>query len=160
MDNQCLQYWTLWVKSLRGLCSLTIVIVNKKIICGQTLANWSQKFYQENTHHRGKCHCKADLLFDRFGFDQTCKAVANSAKSKQLNPKNKIGGQPYSDTSPYVSVLWWSHHLPTTGAAHIVHWLHLSPRTWGHRFKYQLSTSSTLLYLLSINVGLFDYELL
>ena len=30
-----------------------------------------------------------DLLFDRFGFDQTNKAVANSTYAKQLNP-NKI----------------------------------------------------------------------
>ena len=31
-----------------------------------------------------------DLLFDRFGFDQTSKTVVNSTKAKQLNPdKNR-----------------------------------------------------------------------
>ena len=28
----------------------------------------------ENTHHRGKYHCTADLLFDWFGFNQKSKA--------------------------------------------------------------------------------------
>ena len=46
-------------------------------------------FITENTHHRGKDHCMADLLFDWFGFNQTSKAYQNSTKAKQLNP-NKI----------------------------------------------------------------------
>ena len=32
----------------------------------------------KNTRHRGKYHCKADLLFDWFGFSQTSKSDANS----------------------------------------------------------------------------------
>ena len=32
----------------------------------------------ENTHHMGKYHCMADLLFDWLKFDQTSKTVANS----------------------------------------------------------------------------------
>ena len=43
----------------------------------------------KNTHHMGKYHSTADLLFDWFGFDQTSKADANSTKAKQLKP-NKI----------------------------------------------------------------------
>ena len=39
----------------------------------------------ENTHHRGKYHCMADLLFVSFGFNQTSKADANSTKA---NPNN------------------------------------------------------------------------
>ena len=35
-------------------------------------------YFTENTHYREKYHCTAYLLFDRFGFDQTRKAVANS----------------------------------------------------------------------------------
>ena len=30
-------------------------------------------------------HCTADLLFDWFGFDQTCKSLSNSTQAKQLN---------------------------------------------------------------------------
>ena len=30
-----------------------------------------QMMRPENTHHRGKYHCTADLLFEWFGFDQT-----------------------------------------------------------------------------------------
>ena len=40
--------------------------------------HWSTNGRWENTHHRGKYHCPADLIFDLFGFDQTSKAVANS----------------------------------------------------------------------------------
>ena len=42
----------------------------------------------ENTQllHKGKYHCKADLLFDWFGFYQTCKSLSNSTQDKQLNP--------------------------------------------------------------------------
>ena len=29
----------------------------------------------------------ADLLFDRFQYDQTCKSASNSTQAKQLNPK-------------------------------------------------------------------------
>ena len=43
--------------------------------------------HPENTLHRRKYHCTSDLLFDWFGFDRTSKAVANSTKAKQLNPK-------------------------------------------------------------------------
>ena len=45
--------------------------------------------YSDNTHHRGKYYCMADLLFDCFGFDQTSKTVVHSTSAKQLNP-NKI----------------------------------------------------------------------
>ena len=51
----------------------------------------------KNTHHMGKYHSTADLLFDWFGFDQTSKADANSTKAKQLIPNKKTRGQPYSD---------------------------------------------------------------
>ena len=34
----------------------------------------------------GNDHCMADLLFDWFGFDQTCKSQSNSTQAKQLNP--------------------------------------------------------------------------
>ena len=43
-----------------------------------SLYHWSTKDRWANTHHRGKYHCPADLIFDLFGFDQTSKAVANS----------------------------------------------------------------------------------
>ena len=47
-----------------------------------------------NTHRRGSIpNCMADLLFDWFVFDQTSKTVVQQV------------GQPYSDTSPLVSVL-------------------------------------------------------
>ena len=42
----------------------------------------------ENTHHRGKYHFMADLLFDWFGFDQTSKTVVHLTEAKQLNPSN------------------------------------------------------------------------
>ena len=35
---------------------------------------------------KGKYHCLADLLFDWFGFDLTCKSLSNWTKAKQLNP--------------------------------------------------------------------------
>ena len=55
----------------------------------------------ENTHHRGKHHCRTDLPFDWFGFDQTSKNIATSTCAKQLNA-NKINiCRPYSDTSHY-----------------------------------------------------------
>ena len=41
-------------------------------------------FITENTHHRGKDHCMADLLFDWFRFQQTSKTVNPSTKAKQL----------------------------------------------------------------------------
>ena len=49
----------------------------------------------ENTHLlcNGKYRYQADLLFDWFGFDQTCKYLI-----QHLNQK---GEQPYSDTCPY-----------------------------------------------------------
>ena len=50
-----------------------------------------------NTHHRGKYHCTADLLFDWFGYGQTSKADANSTKAKQLITNKKTRDQPYSD---------------------------------------------------------------
>ena len=55
----------------------------------------------ENTHHRGKYHCTADLLFDWFGFIQTSKADGESTEAKQLNP-NKINrsSDAQSDASP------------------------------------------------------------
>ena len=31
--------------------------------------NKNQMIETENTHHKGKYHCTADLLFDSFGFD-------------------------------------------------------------------------------------------
>ena len=41
----------------------------------QTSLHWP-----ENTHllRKGKYHCTADILFDRFGFNQICKSVSNS----------------------------------------------------------------------------------
>ena len=54
-----------------------------------------------NLFHKGKYHCMADLLFDRFGFDKTSKSVVHSTKPKKRNPNKKTGGQTYSDTSPY-----------------------------------------------------------
>ena len=41
--------------------------------------------YPENTHHRGKYHCTADLQFDWFVFDKTSKTVniSKTADSKQ-----------------------------------------------------------------------------
>ena len=44
--------------------------------------------YLENTHLlcKGKYHCTADLLFDWFGFNQTCESVSNSSYAKQLYP--------------------------------------------------------------------------
>ena len=51
----------------------------------------------------------ADILFEWFAFDHTGKAVANSTQAKQLNPNNKTGGQPYSDTSlALLSLFVWS----------------------------------------------------
>ena len=46
---------------------------------------------KKNREHqlKGKYHCKAELLFDLFGFDQTSKTVIHSTLAKQLNP-NKI----------------------------------------------------------------------
>ena len=52
---------------------------------------------------QGKYHCTADL---KFGFDQISKIVVHSTKAKQLIPNKINGGQPYSDTSPSVSVHW------------------------------------------------------
>ena len=51
------------------------------------LSSLKQLVVSENTHllHKGKCHCMADLLFDWFGFDQTCKSLSNSTQAKQLN---------------------------------------------------------------------------
>ena len=39
-------------------------------------------------HHlrKGKYRCMADLLFDWFQFDQTCKFLSNSTYAKQVNP--------------------------------------------------------------------------
>ena len=39
----------------------------------------------ENSDHRGKYHCMADLLFDWFGFDRTSKYVANLTEAEQLS---------------------------------------------------------------------------
>ena len=46
------------------------------------------RVWAENTHllHKGKYHCTAALLFDRFGSDQTCKSLSNSTQAKQPNP--------------------------------------------------------------------------
>ena len=46
-----------------------------------------QKLKAENTHHRGKYHCTAELLFEWFGLDQTSKYVANLTKAMQLESK-------------------------------------------------------------------------
>ena len=49
----------------------------------------SETVIPENTHllRKGKYHCAAgDLLFDWFGFDQSCKSLSNSTQTKQLNP--------------------------------------------------------------------------
>ena len=66
-------------------------------------------------------HCTADLLFDCFGVDQTSKAVANSTKARQLNPK-KINRRsavqwyfPNNPTSPTFDVqvyLWPILQIP------------------------------------------------
>ena len=57
------------------------------------LPHFLKKFHQlfciENSHHWGKYHCMADLLFNWLGFDQTSKYVANSTWENQLN-SNKI----------------------------------------------------------------------
>ena len=50
---------------------------------------------------KGKYHCKADLLLDSFGFEQTSKAVVHSTKAKQLNPNKQNRRYRYSDTFPY-----------------------------------------------------------
>ena len=55
-----------------------------------TAVKYDSMVVPENTHHRGKYHCMADLLFDWFGFDQTSKYVANSKQAKRLNPKKII----------------------------------------------------------------------
>ena len=34
---------------------------------------------------KGEYNCMADLLFDCFGFDQTCKSLSNSTQAKQLS---------------------------------------------------------------------------
>ena len=41
----------------------------------------------EDTHLlcKGEYNCMADLLFDCFGFDQTCKSLSNSTQAKQLS---------------------------------------------------------------------------
>ena len=54
-----------------------------------TLYVVDQPVSAENTHHRGQCHCMADLLFDWFGFNQTSEADAKSTEAKHVNPKNK-----------------------------------------------------------------------
>ena len=61
--------------------SITTTTKNMGRYCGSS-PSWPWMTMQPaNTHHRGKCHCKADLPLDSFSFDQT-------------------GGQPYNDTSP------------------------------------------------------------
>ena len=47
----------------------------------------------------GKYHCTADLLFDRFGFNQTSKSASNSTatESKQIKQEVRLT----SDNSPY-----------------------------------------------------------
>ena len=54
-----------------------------------TAVKYDSMVVPENTHHRGKYHCMADLLFDWFGFDQTSQTVVHSMQAKQWNP-NKI----------------------------------------------------------------------
>ena len=41
---------------------------------------------------KGKYHCKADLLFDWFAFDQTSKSVVHTTQAKQLkaNKSNQM----------------------------------------------------------------------
>ena len=56
--------------------------------------------YTENTHLLCKGYrCMADLLFDWFGFDQTCKSLSNSTQAKKLNP---------SQSNRRSSVQWYS----------------------------------------------------
>ena len=54
----------------------------------------------ENSHIlcKGRYHCATDLLLDWFGFNQTCKSLSNSTQAKQTG---QMGGQAYSETSPY-----------------------------------------------------------
>ena len=60
----------------------------------------------ENTHHKGKIHCTANLMFYWFGFDQTSRTVVQSTKSNRLRP-NKI------KVSVFVSFLRTDFTLPT-----------------------------------------------
>ena len=59
------------------------------ILCSKATGSKSVKLevtVPENTDHKGKYHCTADLLFDWFGFDHASKTVVHSTQAKQLNP--------------------------------------------------------------------------
>ena len=51
-----------------------------KLIVAKALKSCPKSNISPNlvTLHRGKYHCTPDLLFDRFGFDQTSKNIVHS----------------------------------------------------------------------------------
>ena len=66
-------------------CTLNVSL---EMIALNLITNATPMPKAENTHLlcKGKYHCMADLLFDWFVFDQTCKYLSKSTKAKQLNP--------------------------------------------------------------------------
>ena len=67
-----------YLKADRSVVILQLATVHN------TTANIITKPISENTYHTGKWHGTADLLFEKFGFDQTSEAVVNSKQAKQL----------------------------------------------------------------------------
>ena len=71
--------------------------------------------HPENTHllHKGKYHCMADLLFEWFVFDLTCKSLSIQHKQSSWIQTSQTGGQSYGDTSSYeVSKCSLVHFIP------------------------------------------------
>ena len=75
-------------KSLHYKCFLALLFINFELGCGSRLGRLEGRLSRlevkllrsEHTHLlcKGKFHSTVDLLFDWFGFSQTCKSLSNS----------------------------------------------------------------------------------